>query len=99
MSFVPLSVKRMHSEKTKTGLPIGSVHGNPVASVQLRQPGYPEYSGPVAFPAAPSLAQWAPTGYGGQASHDYSWFGFFGLSVVLLAYIISNYDAKDPFNA
>ena len=41
----------MHPEKTKTGLPIGSVHGNPVAPVQLRQPGYPEWSGPVAFPA------------------------------------------------
>jgi len=78
----------MYSEKIKTGLPIGAVHGNPVAPVQLRQPGYPDSSGPVAFPARAIL--WhsgPPTLWGGQASHDYSWFGFFGLVLMLSGYL------------
>jgi hypothetical protein len=53
-------------------------HG-PAKFLLLRQPGYPEQLGPVAFPAYPISGEAGPpTGYGGQASHDYSWFGFIG---------------------
>ncbi len=58
----------------------------------LRQLGYPRdlqanplksknlfwvLPGPVVFPACPFLEQGAPHRNGGQAPHDYSWFGFF----------------------
>jgi hypothetical protein len=44
----------------------------------------------------PSWSSGPPTGYGGQASHDYSWFGFIdSLSQDFFAiYSMSNFNAK-----
>jgi hypothetical protein len=60
----------------------------------LRQPGYPESSGPVAFPACSIWNSGPPTNYGGQASHDYSWFGFIGNVFFKKQKIYSNINAK-----
>jgi hypothetical protein len=49
------------------------------AFVSFRQPGYPDL-GIRGFPRLRHLwSSGPPTIYGGQASHDYSWFGFIEL--------------------
>ena len=38
-----------------------------------------------------------PTGYGGQASHDYSWFGFIGLFYILVINIANAMPTNNKF--
>jgi hypothetical protein len=53
-------------------------HGNPVPWFNLGNPAIPNL-GIRGFPRLRHLwSSGPPTGYGGQASHDYSWFGFIG---------------------